>query len=110
MDHSKRLGCCPGTGQATTRTGSRGNRIPGETSPRSKTGGGYETNLKRPSGKTSGARVSTRDYLMNLNFRKKLTHLIENNPSNEDAFLPDDSAGQEFEDNIDPKVRALMQR
>ena len=49
-------------------------------------------------------------YLNDLNFWKKLTHSIGTNPSDEDAFLPDDSTEQEFGDNIDPKVRALMQR
>jgi hypothetical protein len=39
-----------------------------------------------------------------------LAHPVEKNLPDEDAFLPDDSAGQVFEDNIDPKVKALMQR
>lgn len=110
MDRSKRLGCFPGTRQATTRAGSRGNRIPGEASPCSKTRGGHETDRKRPSSETPGARVGTRDYPKNLIFWKKLTHPVEKNPSDEDAFLPDDFAEQEFEDGIDPSVRALMRR
>jgi len=41
---------------------------------------------------------------------KKLTHPVGKNLPDEDVFLPDDSTEQEFEDNINPKVKALMQR
>ncbi|KAF9651319.1 DNA repair helicase [Thelephora ganbajun] len=42
--------------------------------------------------------------------RQKLTHSDGKHLPEEDAFLPDDSTEQEFEDNINPKVKALMQR
>ncbi|KAF9778687.1 helicase C-terminal domain-containing protein [Thelephora terrestris] len=42
--------------------------------------------------------------------RQKLSHPDGKYIPDEDAFLPDDSTGQEAEDNIDPKVKALMQR
>jgi len=39
-----------------------------------------------------------------------LIHPVGRELPDEDAFLPDDSVEQEFEENIDPKVKALMQR
>lgn len=44
------------------------------------------------------------------NLSKKLTHLDGKHLPGEDTFLPDDSTEQGTEDNIDPKVKALMQR
>jgi chromosome transmission fidelity protein 1 len=42
--------------------------------------------------------------------RKKLTHPGGNHLPDEDTFLPDDFTDHGFEDNVDPKVKALMQR
>jgi hypothetical protein len=39
-----------------------------------------------------------------------LTHPDVKHLPDEDAFLPDDSTEHGFEDNVDPKVKALMQR
>ena len=41
---------------------------------------------------------------------KKLTHPDGKHLPDEDAFLPDDSTEHDLEDNIDSKVKALMQR
>ena len=49
-------------------------------------------------------------YGKDPNLWKKLTHPVGKNLPDEDAFLPDDSTEQEFEDNVNPKVKALMQR
>lgn len=42
--------------------------------------------------------------------RQKFTHLDAKYPPDEDTFLPDDSVEHKHEDNVDPKIKALMQR
>jgi len=44
------------------------------------------------------------------NSSQKFAHPDRKDSPDEDAFLPDDSTEQVFEDNVDPKVKALMQR
>jgi hypothetical protein len=54
--------------------------------------------------------LALEDYRKDPNLWKKLTHPDGKHVPNEDAFLPDDSTDQGLEDNVDPRVKALMQR
>lgn len=54
--------------------------------------------------------LALKSYRKVPDLRKKLSHSHGNHLPDEDTFLPDDSTDQGFEDNVDPKVKALMQR
>lgn len=49
-----------------------------------------------------------RFYVVNVSIQK-LTHSNDDDPQLEDSFLPDDESDREH-DNIDPKLRELMQK
>lgn len=54
--------------------------------------------------------LAPENYHNHPNLRKKLAYPDGEHPSDENVFLPEDSTEQGFEDNIDPKVKVLMQR